>query len=93
MNLGFIGTGNIVSDVITGIKKSKFSYKKIIISPRNKKKAQYVYPAPHASILVHNVQLLLRRASQQLNERLAVAPRLEGFVANVGLQVRSVTRP
>ncbi len=42
MNLGFIGTGNIVSDVITGIKKSKFSYKKIIISPRNKKKAQYL---------------------------------------------------
>ena len=42
MNLGFIGTGNIVSDVITGINKSKFSYKKIIISPRNKKKAQYL---------------------------------------------------
>ena len=42
MNLGFIGTGNIVSDVITGINKSKFAYKKIIISPRNKKKAQYL---------------------------------------------------
>ena len=42
MNLGFIGTGNIVSDVVTGISKSKFSYKKIIISPRNKKKAQYL---------------------------------------------------
>ena len=42
MKLGFIGTGNIVSDVITGISKSKFSYKKIIISPRNKKKAQYL---------------------------------------------------
>tara|TARA_B100001093_G_scaffold320622_1_gene305958 strand:+ start:1499 stop:2257 length:759 start_codon:yes stop_codon:yes gene_type:complete len=42
MNLGFIGTGNIVSDVITGISKSKCSYKKIIISPRNKKKAQYL---------------------------------------------------
>ena len=42
MNLGFIGTGNIVSDVITGISKSKFSFKKIIISPRNKKKAQYL---------------------------------------------------
>ena len=42
MNLGFIGTGNIVSDVVTGIIKSKFSFKKIIISPRNKKKAQYL---------------------------------------------------
>ena len=40
MNIGFIGVGNIVSDVITGICKSKISYKKIIISPRNKKKAQ-----------------------------------------------------
>ena len=39
MNLGFIGTGNIVSDVIFGISKSKIKYKKIIISPRNKKKA------------------------------------------------------
>ena len=39
MILGFIGTGNIVSDVVTGISKSKIHYKKIIISPRNKKKA------------------------------------------------------
>ena len=42
MILGFIGTGNIVSDVITGIIRSKINYKKIIISPRNKKKAQYL---------------------------------------------------
>ena len=40
MNFGFIGVGNIVSDVVAGICKSKISYKKIIISPRNKKKAQ-----------------------------------------------------
>ena len=40
MNLGFIGTGNIVSDTVTGICKSKISFKKIIVSPRNKKKAQ-----------------------------------------------------
>ena len=42
MNLGFIGTGNIVSDVITGVSKSKISYKQIIISPRNKKRAHYL---------------------------------------------------
>ena len=42
MNLGFIGTGNIVSDVIIGISKSKIKYKKIIISPRNKKKALFL---------------------------------------------------
>ena len=40
MNLGFIGTGKIAASVITGICKSKISYKKIIISKRNKKIAQ-----------------------------------------------------
>ena len=42
MKLGFIGTGNIVSDVVTGISKSKINYKQIIISPRNKRKALYL---------------------------------------------------
>jgi pyrroline-5-carboxylate reductase len=36
MNLGFIGTGKIASSVITGISKSKISFKNIIISPRNR---------------------------------------------------------
>ena len=36
MNLGFVGTGKIASSVITGISKSKISFKKIIISPRNR---------------------------------------------------------
>ena len=40
MILGFIGTGKIAASVITGICKSKISFKKIIISPRNKKIAQ-----------------------------------------------------
>jgi pyrroline-5-carboxylate reductase len=40
MNLGFIGTGTIASSVITGIFKSKISFKKIYISKRNKKKSQ-----------------------------------------------------
>ena len=40
MRLGFIGTGNIVSDVVAGICKSKISFKKIIISPRNKNKSK-----------------------------------------------------
>jgi len=39
MKLGFLGTGSISSDVITGICKSKIVYQKIIVSPRNKKKA------------------------------------------------------
>jgi len=40
MNLGFIGTGKIASSVIAGICRSKISYKKIIISPRNKRIAK-----------------------------------------------------
>ena len=35
MNLGFIGTGKITSSVVTGICRSKISYKKIFLSPRN----------------------------------------------------------
>ena len=36
MKIGFIGTGKIDSSVITGITKSNISFKKIIISSRNK---------------------------------------------------------
>ena len=40
MNLGFIGTGKITSAVVAGICKSKISFKKIILSPRNKNVAK-----------------------------------------------------
>ena len=59
MNLGFIGTGNIVSDVITGINKSEFSYKKIIISPRNKKKAQYLKKKFKKIVVAKNNQAVI----------------------------------
>ena len=36
MNLGFIGTGKITSSVVTGICRSKISFEKIILSPRNR---------------------------------------------------------
>ncbi len=36
MKLGFIGTGKITSSVVTGICGSKISYKKIILSKRNR---------------------------------------------------------
>ena len=42
MILGFIGIGKISSSVITGILKSNIKYKKIILSPRNKKKSKYI---------------------------------------------------
>ena len=40
MKLGFIGTGNITVAVVNGICTSKISTSKIIISSRNKNKAQ-----------------------------------------------------
>ena len=40
MRLGFIGTGKIASSVITGICKSKISFQKILVSPRNRNIAQ-----------------------------------------------------
>ena len=36
MKLGFIGTGKITSSVVSGICGSKISFKKIILSPRNR---------------------------------------------------------
>jgi len=39
MNLGFIGTGKITSSVVTGICRSKISFKKVILSPRNRNAA------------------------------------------------------
>ena len=36
MKLGFVGTGKITSSVVTGICRSKTSFKKILLSPRNR---------------------------------------------------------
>ena len=63
MNLGFIGTGNIVSDVIIGISKSKIKYKKIIISPRNKKKALYLKKYFKKVIIAKNNQEVINKAN------------------------------
>ena len=62
MNLGFIGTGNIVSDVITGICKSKIKYKKIIISPRNKKKALFLKKYFKRVVIAKNNQEVINKA-------------------------------
>ena len=40
MKLGFIGTGNITVAVVNGICRSKISFNKIFISPRNKVKSK-----------------------------------------------------
>ena len=40
MKLGFIGTGKITSSVVTGICRSKISFKNILLSPRNRNVAK-----------------------------------------------------
>ena len=40
MKLGFVGTGKITSSVVTGICRSKTSFKKILLSPRNRNVAK-----------------------------------------------------
>ena len=40
MKLGFIGVGKITSSVVIGICKSKISFKKILLSPRNRNAAK-----------------------------------------------------
>ena len=40
MNLGFIGVGKITSSVVTGICKSKISFNRIFLSPRNRNVAK-----------------------------------------------------
>lgn len=59
MILGFIGTGNIVSDVVAGISKSKISFKRIVISPRNKKKALYLKRKYKKIIIAKNNQAVI----------------------------------
>ena len=62
MKLGFIGTGNITSDVVTGICKSKISFKKIIISPRNKKIAQSLKKKFNKIIIAKNNQKIIDKS-------------------------------
>ena len=59
MNLGFIGTGTIALSVITGIFKSKISFKKIYISKRNKKKSQKLKKKFNKVIILENNQQIL----------------------------------
>jgi len=59
MNLGFIGTGKIASSVITGICSSQISYKKIIISHRNKNISQKLKKKFKKIVIVKNNQKII----------------------------------
>ena len=62
MILGFIGTGKIASSVITGICKSTISYKKIIISPRNKNIANHLKKKFKKIVIAKNNQQLVDKS-------------------------------
>jgi len=59
MKLGFIGTGKIASSVITGICNSEISFKKIIISQRNKEIAQSLKNKFKKVVIVKNNQKIV----------------------------------
>ena len=68
MNLGFIGTGKIASSVITGICTSKINFKKIIISPRNKKIANNLKQKFKKVIIAKDNQEIDNLTSDELEE-------------------------
>ena len=59
MKLGFIGTGKIASAVITGICSSKISFKKILISERNKSISQKLKKKYKKIIIVKDNQKII----------------------------------
>ena len=60
---GFIGTGKIAFSVITGICKSKISYKKIVISPRNKDLAQNLKKRFKKIVIAKNNQQIIDQSN------------------------------
>jgi pyrroline-5-carboxylate reductase len=63
MKLGFIGTGKIASSVISGICSSKIKYKQIIVSPRNKKIANYLKKKFKKIIIAKNNQEIVSKSN------------------------------
>ena len=63
MNIGFIGTGTIAASVITGIFKSKISFKKIYISKRNNKNSQKIKKKYKKVLIAENNQEIVDRCN------------------------------
>ena len=59
MIIGFIGTGKIASSVITGVCSSKISFKKIIVSPKNKNIAKNLKKKFKKVIIAKNNQKVI----------------------------------
>ena len=63
MNIGFIGTGKIATAVISGIFKSSIVYKKITISPRNKKIAKQLKKKFNSITIAKNNQEIVDKCN------------------------------
>ena len=87
MKLGFIGTGNISSDVITGICNSKISFKKIIVSPRNKKKAQYLKKKFKKVSIAKSNQEVIEKVTESPNKLKHRAKSLLHFLRKHNIQL------
>ena len=77
MNLGFIGTGKITSSVVTGICRSKISFKKIILSPRNrniakklKRKFRKVYIAKNNKEIVNSCNWIFLAVTPKVGSKI-----------------------
>ena len=63
MKLGFIGTGKTASSVIIGICNSKIKFKQIIVSPRNKKTANFLKKNFRKVNIAKNNQEVINKSS------------------------------
>tara|TARA_B100001996_G_scaffold281295_1_gene221717 strand:+ start:65 stop:835 length:771 start_codon:yes stop_codon:yes gene_type:complete len=97
MKIGFIGTGQIAKATITGICNSKISFKKIIISPRNrniakilKKKFKKVYIAKNNQEVVDKCNWIFLTVTPRVGEK--ILPKLNyrpsqiiiNFISTIG---------
>jgi len=98
MKLGFIGTGKISSSVITGVCNSKISFKKILISPRNrniaqklKRKFRKVYIAKNNQEIVDKCNWIFLAVTSRVGKK--ILPKLKfrsnqkvvSFIATINL--------
>ena len=77
MNLGFIGTGKITTSVVTGICKSKISYKKILLSPRNinvakkiKKRFKKIYIAKNNQDVINSCSWIFLAVTPTVGQKI-----------------------
>ena len=97
MKIGFIGTGQIAKATITGICTSKISFKKIIISPRNrniakklKKKFKKIYIAKNNQEVVDKCNWIFLAVTPEVGEK--ILPKLNyrpsqtiiNFISTIG---------